>query len=112
MDRGSEESPRGKHAVRVLSNRKDFTLGIARRRGMHSYLPWFADQIPALVKAWDAMPAGNPLKERLSDQIALLRAWDFRWGVTSVPTSLAVSWGEENTLWVRPVENYIVIFSG
>ncbi|HET7791505.1 MAG TPA: penicillin acylase family protein, partial [Gemmatimonadales bacterium] len=26
-------------------------------------------------------------------QIAALRGWDFRWGATSVPTSLAVFWG-------------------
>jgi acyl-homoserine lactone acylase PvdQ len=94
VDRGTEESPRGKHALRVLPNKKDFALESLVAAAYDSYLPWFAEQIPALVKAWDAMLAGNPLKERLSDQIALLRAWDFRWGVTSVPTSLAVYWGE------------------
>ena len=29
----------------------------------------------------------------------MLRSWDFRWGVASVPTTLAVFWGEE--LWQR-----------
>ena len=94
VDRGTEESPRGKHALRVLPNKRDFALESLVAAAYDSYLPWFAEQIPALVKAWAAMPAGNPLKEKLSDQIALLRAWDFRWGVTSVPTSLAVYWGE------------------
>src|SRR3989442_11670613 len=41
------------------------------------------------------MPAANPLKKKLSEQIALVKAWDRRWSVTSVPTSLAVYWGEE-----------------
>jgi acyl-homoserine-lactone acylase len=95
VDRGAEESPRGKHALRVLPNRKDFALESLVAAAYDSYLPSFAERIPALLKAWDAAPAGNALKEKLSEQIALLRAWDFRWGVTSVPTSLAVYWGEE-----------------
>src|SRR5439155_632308 len=39
-------------------------------------------------------PATEPLKAKLSEQIALLRAWDLRWSATSVPTSLAVCWGD------------------
>ena len=50
---------------------------------------------PALIKAWDETPASNPLRAKLAEQIALLRTWDLRWSVTSVPTSLAVFWGEE-----------------
>jgi acyl-homoserine-lactone acylase len=60
-----------------------------------SYLPAFETQIPALVKAYDKTPAADPLKSKLSEQIAVLRGWDFRWGVSSVPTALAVYWGEE-----------------
>ena len=37
----------------------------------------------------------NPHKAKLADQIALLRKWDLRWSATSVPTSLAVFWGED-----------------
>jgi acyl-homoserine-lactone acylase len=51
--------------------------------------------MPALIKAWDQTPDGNPLKAKTADQIALLRKWDLRWAVDSVPTSLAVFWGEE-----------------
>jgi acyl-homoserine lactone acylase PvdQ len=35
------------------------------------------------------------LKAKLSEQIALLRKWDRRWSVDSVPTSLAVYWGDD-----------------
>jgi acyl-homoserine-lactone acylase len=31
----------------------------------------------------------------VSDQMKVLRDWDYRWSVTSVPTSLAVFWGQE-----------------
>ena len=89
------ETARGLHAIRVLENRKDFTLDKLLEAAFDSYLTWFEKPIPALVKAWDESPAGNPLKAKLSAQIGLLRHWDLRWGVDSVPTSLAVFWGEE-----------------
>jgi acyl-homoserine-lactone acylase len=31
----------------------------------------------------------------VADQIGVLRQWDYRWGVESVPTSVAIFWGEE-----------------
>src|SRR6266853_939568 len=95
VDRGTEESPRGKHALRILSDKKDFTVDSLIAAAYDTYLPWFAEKIPLLVQAWDTVPAENPLKDKLAEQIAVLRAWDFRWGVASVPTSLAISWGEQ-----------------
>jgi acyl-homoserine-lactone acylase len=47
-----------------------------------------------LLNAYDDAPASNPLKAKVADQIALLHAWDYRWGVSSVATSVAVFWGE------------------
>jgi acyl-homoserine-lactone acylase len=89
------ESARGLHAVRVLQDQKDFTLDSLIAAAYDSYLPWFEKPIAALIKAWDNTAASDPLKGKLADQIALLRTWDYRWGVTSVPTSLAVFWGED-----------------
>lgn len=89
------ESARGQHAVRVLQGKKDFTLDSLIAAAYDSYLPWFEKPIPALVKAWDQTPASDPLKVKTSEQIALLRAWDLRWSATSVPTSLAVFWGDD-----------------
>jgi len=94
VDNGTE-SARGLHAIRVLQNKKDFTLDSLISAAYDSYLTWFEKPIPALIKAWDRTPATNPLKMKLADQIALLRAWDLRWSETSVPTSLAVFWGED-----------------
>jgi acyl-homoserine lactone acylase PvdQ len=88
-------SARGRHAVRVLEHRKDFTLDRLVEAAFDSYLPWFEQPIPALVRAWAALPAGDSLEARLEDQITLLRAWDRRWSAASVETSLAVFWGEE-----------------
>jgi acyl-homoserine-lactone acylase len=89
------ENPRGLHAIRVLAGRTDFTLESFMAAAYDSYLPSFAIQIPALVKAYDRTPASNPLKAKLAEQIALLRKWDYRWGVASVETSLAQYFGEE-----------------
>ena len=89
------ESARGLHAIRVLQNKKDFTLDSLISGAYDSYLTWFEKPIPSLVKAWDQTPATDPLKAKLADQIALLRAWDLRWSETSIPTSLAVYWAED-----------------
>jgi len=94
VDPGSE-NPRGIHAIRVLDGRKDFTLDSLLAAAYDSYLPAFAEQVPALVKAWDALPSDHALKGKLAEPVTALRGWDFRWGVASVPTSLAVYWGEE-----------------
>jgi acyl-homoserine-lactone acylase len=89
------ESARGLHAIRVLQNKKDFTVDSLIAAAYDSYLTWFEKPIPALVKAWDQTPATDPLKAKLSDQIALMRAWDRRWSQASVPTALAVFWAED-----------------
>jgi acyl-homoserine-lactone acylase len=94
VDSGTE-SARGLHAIRVLENKKDFTLDSLIAAAYDSYLPWFEKPIPALVNAWEQAPAGNPLKAKLSEPISVLRAWDLRWSVRSIPTSLAVFWAED-----------------
>jgi acyl-homoserine lactone acylase PvdQ len=100
------ESARGLHAIRVLEDKKDFTLGSLIAAAYDSYLTWFEKPVPCLVKAWDdtstGNATGNPLKTKVAAQIGLLRGWDMRWGVSSVPTSLAVFWGEEVQKRVGP----------
>ena len=95
VETGREESPRGYHALKVLPGKKDFTLSSLISTAYDSYLPSFERMIPPLLKAYDDAPASNPLKAKLAEQIAVLRAWDYRWGVSSVATSLAVFWGED-----------------
>jgi acyl-homoserine-lactone acylase len=89
------ENARGIHAQKVLEGRKDFTLDRLLGAAFDSWMPTFAQAIPTLVQAWDALPDSDPLKARLAEQVALLRGWDYRWSASSVPTSLAMFWGEE-----------------
>ncbi len=94
MDRAGE-NPRGVNALRVLSGRKDFTLDSLVETAYSTWLPAMEQMVPTLVAAYDGAAAGDPLKARLAEPIALLRAWDHRWGKDSVPTTLAVYWAEE-----------------
>jgi acyl-homoserine-lactone acylase len=94
VDRGTEESARGYHALRLFEGHRGWTPKSLIAAGFDSYLPAFATMVPALVKAYDRAPASDPLKGKLADQIKLLRGWDYRWSADSVATSLAVFWGD------------------
>ena len=46
------------------------------------------------MAAYDSTAHGDSLKAQLAEPVAALRAWDYRWAAGSVPTSLAVYWGD------------------
>jgi len=91
------QNMRGLHAIALLTGRHDFSLDGLRAAAFDPNLPGFKILIPALLKAYDETPDADPAKAALADQVAVLRGWDERWGLESVPTSLAVYWGE--ALW-------------
>jgi acyl-homoserine-lactone acylase len=93
------ENPRGLHAVRVLDGKKGFTKETLIAAAFDTQQPAFERLLPGLLAAYDQESAGSPRQARLAEPIAALRAWDCRWGVASVPNTLAVCWGEE--LWRR-----------
>jgi len=89
------ENARGLHAVRVLKDQAGFTIDSLIATAYDSYLTGFELLVPALAKDWDALAASDPLKAQLAGQVAALRGWDLRFSTTSVPTSLAVYWGQQ-----------------
>ena len=91
------EVPRGPHAVLVLNARRDFTPQTLMAAAYDPYLTAFARFVPLLLAAYERLPAADPTKATLAEPIELLRTWDYRWGLDSAPTSLAVFWGE--ALW-------------
>src|SRR6185295_6075188 len=93
------ETPRGLQAVRLLKNTPPLTLEGLRALAFDDYQTAFARLIPGLVSAWDRTAASNPLKRRLEPEIEALRRWDYRWSAGSVPTTLAMFWGEH--LWAE-----------
>jgi acyl-homoserine-lactone acylase len=89
------ENARGRHAERVLKDAKGFTLDSLIAAAYDSQLTAFEPLVPQLLKDYEALPASDPRKAALAAQVASLRGWDLRFGVASVPTSLAVYWGQD-----------------
>jgi acyl-homoserine-lactone acylase len=88
------ENARGLHALRVLENASDVTLDSLIGLAYDNYLTAFEPLVASLSKAYNELPADDPLKAQLAPQVSSLRGWDLRYSVGSVPTSLAVYWGQ------------------
>jgi acyl-homoserine-lactone acylase len=88
------ENYRGVHAVQLLEGSRGWTLDKLQAAAFDSYQPGFAVLIPALLQAYDVLPAGDPRRTRLSAPIAALRGWNYRWSADSVAQTLAMNWGE------------------
>ena len=95
VETGRWETPRGHHALQLLTESGGFTMSSLTQVGYDSHLPAFAAMVPALVKAFDALPPANAQRTAFAKPIEVLRSWDYRWSVHSVATSLAVFWGED-----------------
>jgi acyl-homoserine-lactone acylase len=89
------ENPRGIHAVEVLQNIHNVTLDSLIAAGYDSHLTAFDVLLPPLFDDYDRLAADDPRRAGLSEPIASLRSWDRRTGADSVPTALAIFWGQE-----------------
>jgi acyl-homoserine-lactone acylase len=63
------ENARGVHAIRVLKDRKDFTLGSLLSAAFDTYLTAFDVLLPPLLDAYDKTPRASPAKAKLAEQI-------------------------------------------
>ena len=97
------ENARGIHAVRVLQNKKDFTLESLIATAYDNQLTAFEPLLPLLVRAYDEAPASDLAKASLTEQISLLRDWDMRYTVSSIPTSLAIFWLQDQVKVYGPL---------
>jgi acyl-homoserine-lactone acylase len=91
------ENPRGENVLRLLTDTGDFTLESLIDLAFDPYMAAFAELVPKLAADYDALPDNAPLKAKLRGPMTLLEGWDYRWGIASMPTSLAVFWAD--TLW-------------
>ena len=89
------ENPRGIHAVEVLRNIHDVTLDSLIAAGYDSHLTAFDVLLPPLFEDYDSLAADDPRRAALKEPIDILRAWNRRTGADSVPTALAIFWGQE-----------------
>ena len=99
------ENQRGLQAALLLKDKTDFTLQTLMASAFDSYLPAFGKLIPDLVATYDQTPATDPIKSQLAAEVDELRRWDDRWSATSVPTTLAVLWGEQLWQEILPAAN-------
>ena len=89
------ENPRGPHAQEVLTGKQGFTLDSLIAAAYDPHLTAFDLLLPPLLKAYDSLPESDARRASLKDPIEALRAWDHRTGVESVPTAVAIFWGNE-----------------
>jgi acyl-homoserine-lactone acylase len=87
------ENFRGLHAQQMLTGRKGWTLEKLQSAAYDSHQPGFAQLIPTLVTAYDALPASDRRKAELARPITALRSWNYRWSAQSIAQSLAMVWG-------------------
>ncbi len=89
------ESYRTIHATRLLTQGGKWSLDRLQAAAFDSAQPSFEILVPMLVSAWQALPANDPRKARLAGPVQALASWDKRWGIQSVPNTLAQFWGDE-----------------
>jgi acyl-homoserine-lactone acylase len=89
------ENPRGIHAVEVLENIRGVTLDSLIAAGYDSHLTAFDVLLPPLFEEYDRLSANDPRRADLKEPIEALRHWNRRTAADSVPTALAVFWGQE-----------------
>jgi acyl-homoserine-lactone acylase len=88
------ENPRDVHAVLLLSSIHDVTLNTLIATGYDGRLTAFDLLLPHLFAAFDRLPADDPHRVSLTPAIDALRRWDHRTSADSVPTAVAVFWGQ------------------
>ena len=89
------ENYRGIHALQLLTHSRDWTVERLNAAAYDSAQPGFAELVPQLVKAWDALPKGDARRARLEAPVAVLRGWNFRWSGESIAQTLASFWIED-----------------
>jgi acyl-homoserine-lactone acylase len=89
------ENPRGIHAVEVLKNIRSVTLDGLIAAGYDSRLTAFDALLPPLFEDFDRLAASDPRRAGLEAPIQSLRGWNRRTSADSVPTALAIFWGQE-----------------
>ncbi len=83
---------RGVNAINLLQDAKNLNLDGLIAKGYDKYLAAFDVMLPPLFKAYDQ--SSDSVRQALAEPIQLLRAWDRRSAIASIPTTLAVLWGD------------------
>ncbi|MBL7876770.1 MAG: penicillin acylase family protein [Cyclobacteriaceae bacterium] len=94
------QNPRGINAERVLKREPAFTLDKLIAAAYDPHLAGFEKLIPALITAYES-GTNSEMTKKLEEPIKFLRAWDLGYSKSSVPTTLAIYWGQELQKLIR-----------
>ena len=89
------ENARGRNAERVFKDAKGLDIDSLIAAAYDTRLQAFEPLVPAVIADYDALPPEDPRKAALAGQVDVLRSWNMRYAIDSVPTSLAVYWGQD-----------------
>ena len=90
------ENYRGINAVRVLSQKPQFTLDTLIAAANDPHLAAFDDLLPALLSAYKTVSGDSINRSKdLAEAIKILQGWDRSYDVNSVGQTLAIHWGEK-----------------
>ena len=92
------ENARGRNAARVFREvqaKKGVTIDSLIAASYDTRLQAFEPLVPKVVADHEALHASDPRQAALKEQIAALRGWNMRYAADSVPTSLAIYWGQQ-----------------
>lgn len=92
------ENARGRNAARVFQEVQQtgkVTLDSLIAASYDTRLQAFEPLVPAVVADYEALPPNDARRTALAEQIAALRGWNMRYAIDSVPTSLAIYWGQQ-----------------
>jgi acyl-homoserine-lactone acylase len=89
------ENPRGIHAVEMLHDIHHVTLDSLIAAAYDGHLTAFDVLLPPLFANYDALAADDAQRANLKEAIAALRGWNKRTAADSVPTAIAIFWGQE-----------------
>jgi acyl-homoserine-lactone acylase len=89
------ENARGRNAERVFKDAKGLDIDSLIAAAYDTRLQAFEPLVPAVIADYDALPPEDQRKAALAGQIDVLRSWNMRYAIDSVPTSLAVYWGQD-----------------
>jgi acyl-homoserine-lactone acylase len=87
------ENPRGLHATEMLEHAGHLTLDGLIAAAYDGHLTAFEVLLPPLFAAYDRLDPADAARATLAGPIATLRAWNRRTAADSVPTALAIFWG-------------------
>jgi acyl-homoserine lactone acylase PvdQ len=96
------QNGRALNAMRLLKDANNVTLDKMIEIGYDTYLSAFDFLLPPLFAAFDALPATDPLKEKLLHPVHALRTWDKAASASSVATTLAIEWATRMAAKVPP----------